>query len=292
MIKDILVVTITVLNLGPVETAWEEHLGYSTVAEGTVSAELSDVWNTPEMTGKDYVLMQPSSEAEVYIRFVEDVRPDDYVSLTTHGWNATELLVTDPDGIAAAMEDSPFTVVGPPADLWDAPDAPRAMQAIGPGDEFLYFTRNNDFVTDTDIDRVFIMVLGGPSLDALSDYYEQTLGLGLSDPLQLPVPFMAAAQCVPADHLYSLRVAILSPEFLFELDEYPATTTPRPVKPGHLPPGTAMVGVTTTDLDALDVSWRATPAVIEAFPYNGRRVGVTQGPAGEWLEIIETRVSE
>jgi len=186
------------------------------------------------------------------------------------------------------MQDSPFEVVGPPADLWAAPDAPRAMQAIGPGNEVLYLTRNNDFTIDSPVDRVFIMVLGGASLDTLSDYYEHKMGLSLGEPLRLPVPFMAEIQGVTPDTMYPLRVAILSPEFLLELDEYPSGIERRAIKPGHLPPGTAMVSFTADNLDAIDVDWRATPAAIETFPYNGRRVGVTVGPAGEWLELIET----
>ena len=53
-----------------------------------------------------------------------------------------------------------------------------------------------------------------------------------------------------------------------------------------------MVSFETASLDELDVSWRATPAAVAAFPYNGRRVGVTTGPAGEWLEIIETSATQ
>jgi hypothetical protein len=99
---------------------------------------------------------------------------------------------------------------------------------------------------------------------------------------------MAEAQNVDPATLYPLRVAILSKDFLLELDDYPDSVKPRPVNIGHLPPGTAMVSFETASLDALDISWRATPAAVEAFPYKGRRVGVTTGPAGEWLEIIET----
>jgi hypothetical protein len=288
VLKSILIVTISVLKLGSVETAYQQYLGYETIESGTVSAELGEVWNAPAMTDKRFVLMQPASKANVYIRFVENASVDGYAPLATQGWNATELLVTDPDALAASFTDAPFEIVGPPADLWDAPNAPRAMQVTGPGDEVLYLTRNNDFPTDTEVDRVFIMVLGGRSLDTLSDFYGEKLGLGLDKPLQLPVPFMARAQGVAADTLYPLRVAVLSKDYLLELDEYPDTVPMRPTQPGHLPPGTAMVSFEASDLDALDVDWRATPQPVEGFPYNGRRVGVTTGPAGEWLELIET----
>lgn len=288
MLKSILVVTISVLKLGSVEPAYQQYLDYETVERGTISAELGALWNAPAMADKNYVLMRPSSKANVYLRFVENTAVDGYAPLVTQGWSATELLVMEPDTLAASFADSPFEIVGPPADLWDAPNAPRAMQVIGPGDEVLYLTRNNDFATHTDVDRVFIMVLGGSSLDSMSDFYGEKLGLGLDKPLQLPVPFMADAQGVATNTLYPLRVAILSKDYLLELDEYPNSVAARPVRPGHLPPGTAMVSFEVTNLDALDVDWRATPRPVTAFPYNGRRVGVTTGPAGEWLELIET----
>jgi len=292
MLKTILIITISVLNLGAVESAYQEFLGYEVKERGVISTELGEAWNAPAMAGKNYVLMQPDNGAEVYIRFIENEIVEGYAPLTTTGWNATELLVQDPDALAEQLADSPFQITGPPADLWDAPGAPRAMQVLGPGNEVLYLTRNNDFTTTTAVDRVFIMVLGGASLDTLSDFYGDQLGLGLGDPLELPVPFMAEAQGVAADTLYSLRVAIISKDYLLELDDYPPTVEARPVNPGHLPPGTAMVSFEVANLDALDVDWRATPAAIDAFPYDGRRTGVTQGPAGEWLELIETGASQ
>ncbi len=292
MLKTIVIVTISVLNLANVERAWQEYLDYTTIERGQISAELSEVWNAQAMNGRDYLVMQPQSGADVYIRFVENPANKGYVPLNSQGWNATELLVTDPDGIAERLDGSPFTVVGPPADLWPAPDAPRAMQALGPGNELLYLTRNNDFATRSPVDRVFIMVVGGASLDTLSDFYAQRMGLSLGEPLQLGVPFMAETQGLPADTLYPLRVAILSPEFLLELDEYPETVGKREVSTGYLPPGTAMVTFTTADLDQLDVDWRAPPVAVDEMPYQGRRVGVTVGPAGEWLEIIETGAAD
>ena len=152
MLKTILVVTISVLNLAGVESAYQEHLDYDVVERGIVSAELSTVWNTPAMTGKAYTLMQPENDAPVYIRFIENEAVADYVPLASTGWNATELLVQDPDALAAKFAGSPFTVTGPPADLWDAPDAPRAMQVSGPAGEVLYLTRNKDFTSTAAVD--------------------------------------------------------------------------------------------------------------------------------------------
>ncbi|MGI9308079.1 MAG: hypothetical protein ACR2P6_02380, partial [Gammaproteobacteria bacterium] len=124
MLKEIAIITITVAKLTAVESAWEEELGYEVAARNTVSAELSEHWNAPAMQGKATIIMQPASGASVLVRFVEDAPGDTYAPMLSWGWNATELLVKDPDAIAASMVDSAFNVVGAPKDLWDAPNAP------------------------------------------------------------------------------------------------------------------------------------------------------------------------
>jgi hypothetical protein len=44
MLKTILIITISVLNLEAVETAYEDYLDYDTVERGTVSGELAAAW--------------------------------------------------------------------------------------------------------------------------------------------------------------------------------------------------------------------------------------------------------
>lgn len=288
MLKSIVIVTISVLNLAPVESAYRDHLQYQTVEQGQLSEAMTGAWNTPEMTGRDYLLIRPTGDEEVYLRFVENPATKDHVAMTTHGWNATELLVKDPDALAEQLDDSPFEIIGPPKDLWAAPDAPRAMQVLGPGDEVLYLTRNERFDYDEIIDRVFIMVLAGPSMNALQDYYRDTMKLVVGEATPFQITVVSRAQGLPPETTYPLGLATISADFLIELDEYPDSIGARPVPEGFLPPGTAMVAFFAEDLDAFEVQWLAAPQPIAAHPYNGRRAAVTVGPAGEWIEIIET----
>jgi hypothetical protein len=287
MLKSILIITISVFNLNSVETAYRDFLDHSTVERGIVSESLSEAWGASAMTGHEYILMQPSSEAEVYLRFVEAEPVEGYAPMTTYGWNATELLVKDPDAATERLRDSPFEIIGEPKDLWNAPNAPRAMQALGPGNEVLYLTRNGNFDTRSEIDRVFIMVLAGPSMTTLSDYYRQNFGLDVGEATPFAITVISKAQGLPADTTYPLAVATVSDDFLIELDEYPSAATPRPVQPGHLPPGVSMVTFVVADIGEPDIEWRSDPRSIKAFPYNGRKVGVTVGPAGEWIELVD-----
>ena len=47
-----------------------------------------------------------------------------------------------------------------------------------------------------------------------------------------------------------------------------------------------MVSFNSAPLDELNLIYRAEPRRIDIPPYNGRKVAVIEGPAGEWLELI------
>lgn len=294
MLKSIITVTLIVNQLAAVEGPYREELGYQAVHRGTISSEQSSLWAAPELTGKPFVILQAASARPVYLRMIEDSSAVIPEAGTTHGWNAIENVVQDPDALVRQFEDSAFEVVGQPRDLWNAPNAPRAMQAIGPARELLYFTRviSSGMTVPispaaTPVDRVFIMVVGGPSMAILQDYYGKTLGLPVGKASNWQITVLSRALGLPRETTYPLAVAPLPREFLIELDEYPAQTRPRTVRAGSLPPGPAMVTFAVNDLDDFKLKWRAAPRRIAEFPYNGQEAGTTVGPAGEWLELVE-----
>lgn len=291
MLKSIIIVTISVLNLGSVETAYEEHLDYAAVDRGVLGADLSAAWGTPAMSGQPYLLMQPASRERVFLRFIENPQTAGHEPMTTFGWNATELLVKDPDALADRLEGTAFRMIGPPKDLWVAPNAPRAMQVKGPGNEVLYLTRNLDFDYSGYVDRVFIMVVGGPSMGDFREFYGNRLGLAVGEATPFKISVIANAMGLPVDTTFPLAVARLSNRFLIELDEYPASARDRIVAEDGLPPGTAMVSFEVVDIDALNTELRAAPREIASAPYGGRRTAVSVGPAGEWLEFVEMKPS-
>lgn len=295
MLKSIVTVTLLVNQLAAVEGPYREELGYRPVHRGVVTTEQAALWAAPALTGKSFVILEPASGRPVYLRMIEDPAAVVPEAGTTHGWNAIENVVEDPDALVRQFEGSAFKVVGPPKDLWNAPDAPRAMQAIGPGREFLYFTRVIPSGMSipvspaaTPVDRVFIMVVGGPSMTVLQEYYGRKLGLDVGEASSWEITVLSRALGLPPATTYPLAVAALPREFFVELDEYPGKAVPRPVRAGSLPPGPAMVTFAVGELDDFELSWRASPARIAEFPYNGQQAGVTVGPAGEWIELVET----
>ena len=140
MLSFIVVVTVSAPDLSAAQSAYTDYLNYAVVEEGEISEDLAAAWNTPEMIGRSYVLMQPESKAEVFLRFVESGPVEGFAAMRTFGWNSNEILVQDPDAMAERLRNSPFEIIGEPKNL-STNENIRAMQAIGPAGEVIYLTR-------------------------------------------------------------------------------------------------------------------------------------------------------
>lgn len=288
-------ITYCVENLETAESAWREYLGYTTIDTGKVDTAHCAAWDTPGAVGQAYCLMQPASGEPVYIRFVESGEAYPFGPPGHFGWCASEFLVKNPDALAQRLADSPFRRLAGPADLFPRPKAPRAMQIVGPCGEVVYFTRILPGGSryglkgaKADVDRAFIVPVGGPSMAEMRRFYGGVLGLRTMEPMAFVNPIMAHVCAVDSYTVFSTAIApIPGRRFLIEMDELPSGVTPRPRRSGMLPPGMSMVSFRTENLDAIDVEFRAPPISLDRPPYDGNRVAVITGPAGEWLELIE-----
>jgi len=292
VLKAILAVTILAPDLEVMEQAYGKWLGYRVAERGVISEQLASLWGAPASAGRPYLLMQPESGEPVYLRFIETpgagVEP-----MKTLGWGSTELLVTDPDALAAQLEGSPFKIVGPPRPLSVDPKI-RVMQVIGPANEMLYLTRLlpdaagfNLGTARTFVDRVFIMVVGGPKMEVMVEFYKGLLGLPVTKPFPARVDVINRAYGLGQENEITMALAPLPKRFLIEIDEFPSQAAERPREEGELPPGVAMVSFEVVTLDAPGLEPLAPPASIGSAPYAGRRAAVVRGPAGELLELVE-----
>jgi catechol 2,3-dioxygenase-like lactoylglutathione lyase family enzyme len=296
-IRDIRIVTHCVADLDAEISVWREYLGYVLQTRGELSAELCAAWGTSAETGKRFALMTPASGNAVYMRFVETGERPGYWPPVTWGWNATEILVQDPDELAAQLNGSPIDVFGGPGDLYDLPNAPRVMQTLGPSGAMLYFarilpggSRYGLHGAKSPVDRVFNVVLGGPSLDELRAFYSEKLGLRIGEPMGFTMTLAAQACGVSPDTEFPVCVApVRARNSILELDEHPDSSGPRLRETGCLPGGMSMVAFDTNDIDAIDLPVRREATAIAEAPYDGKRVAVIEGPAGEWLELIESK---
>jgi hypothetical protein len=186
------------------------------------------------------------------------------------------------------MADSPFRIIGEPQNLSFSDDI-RAMQVLGPGQELLYLTEFKKPVPglDTptarcDVDKVFIMILGGASMDELQGFFGSRFGVPGAPGVESRVKGMSAAFGYSPEHKYLIAALPINGQAFIEVDEMPAQAAPRPRSPGRLPAGISMVSFTVSEqaegLEAIDST---------DLPYgSGGRAACLTGSAGELIEII------
>ncbi len=296
MLQQIKMVTYCVQSLQTNIDAWQQYLGYRIIEQGTLPTALADLWGAKNAAGLPFAILEPASGDAVWIRFVETGSDLPFKQPLYEGWNATEILVEDPDELAARFRNSPFQLIGGPHDLYDAKKSPRAIQVIGPAGELLYFSRllpggsryglkgARSFV-----DRTFNVIVGGTQLAAMNDFYHQQLGLRTYEPITFTIPMLADVCGVPAHTPFTLQIAkIAGRRFILELDQYPSSIKARPVGRDELPPGMSMVSFNVESLDSFQLDWRSKPTVVDAPGYQSQRTAVAVGAAGEWIELIES----
>ena len=75
MLKSILMVWVLAQNLVLTEEAYEDYLGYRSVDEGVMSAELAAAIDRPELADRRFVTMMPRSGPQVGLRSLREMLP-------------------------------------------------------------------------------------------------------------------------------------------------------------------------------------------------------------------------
>ncbi|MBM4195914.1 MAG: hypothetical protein FJ197_02265 [Gammaproteobacteria bacterium] len=294
LLKNIAIVTHCVQDLALAEAAWTSLLGYRTVERGLLDTDTCAAWDTPAAAGQRWCLMQPASGEDCWLRFVETGERS-HPPPATLGWCATELLVSDVDGLARELAGSAFRRLGGPGDLYPRPSAPRAMQAIGPSGELVYFTRllpgGSRYglkQAQSRVDRPFIVTVAGTDGAGMHRFYGQSLGLRVMDRTPFVNGLLAMLCDTPPDTVFPTAVAAIpGRKFLVEMDEFPLHVGPRPRRAGALPGGMAMVSFRVNSLESIGIPLRSAPRRLAGAAYGDARAAVIEGAAGEWLELIE-----
>lgn len=268
-------VTIATPDLAASEAAYGRHLGYRVRQRGRISATQATAWQRPAAAGARYISLVPEAADDFEFRFIE-VRapPAPYRAFSAFGWNAAELIVRDVDALAGELAGGDFEILGPPQDL-SFTDAIRAMQIRGPAGEILYLTQ---FKRDLPAlpapparckaDRVFIVIVGGPSLDDLLAFYADQFGIDAPQRMESRVKAMSEAFGLSPEERYPIAALPLQARCYIEADQMPAAARPPPTLSGELPPGIAVVSFASQR-----------PAATTAL----------SGPAGEIIEIVGGR---
>ena len=284
-------VTYSVPDLDAIERAYCDILEYRVADRGQVSPERAAFWGAPEAGGRDYVSLEPASGEAVPLRFIRTPHHEPWRALTTHGWNATEIIVEDVNRLAGRIEGSPFRRIGGPRPLTNYPLI-SAMQVIGPAGECVYLTHAPEGCgmvlgpARSFVGRVFSVVAGGWDIEAINDRYRALCDNVVRPPKPTPIGIINEANGLPADHRTDLGLVELEWGTVLELDGYAPAMQPRPTRPGDLPPGMAIV---TLDVRAPGAAYdpdAVAPLPLSAAPDEG--LTMWHGAADERIELAAT----
>ncbi len=240
-------VTIATPDLASSERAYVGHLGYQVGARGFVTAAEAAAWTCTASAGARCLTVHPPAGRDFSFRFVETPAAAPYRAFRNYGWNAAELIVRDVDALAVQLKNSPFELLGPPQDL-SFTDAIRAMQVRGPAGEILYLTQFKRQLealpspaARCDVDRAFIVIVGGASLDALLAYYAREFGVPEPQRMESRVKAMSEVFGLSPEHRYQIAALPLLGDCYIEADQMPPQSMAPQVPANQLPPGIAIV---------------------------------------------------
>ncbi|MGE6696175.1 hypothetical protein ACQKH5_00670 [Hyphomonas sp. NPDC076900] len=286
--------TLTVSDLERSIANYAKYFDYSVVERGDVPADLAASWQAPASAGLPYAVMQPSSGAEVYLRFIQQPPVAGYKALRSYGWNAIEICVQDVLTANARMENSPFEIIGPPREI-EGLDAIYPMQVKGPDEEIVYLTQIRDDLPAFDlpraastIDKLFILVLGCSDMKASLDWMVRHCGLAVGrEEMEIVYTMIAKAYDLPMEQLHKISTMIHGRDVFLELDQYPPAAIPRPHHEGMLVPGCAVGTLWHPEFDSLPGPWITPPTRRDGPIYQGKRVATIQDLDGALIEIVE-----
>lgn len=247
----VLAATIVTQDLDHSIGVYREHLGLSSGETSTLNAlECAELaWPTLENSRFTWL---SNALGEPWLRLVEHKDAQARQPFTHYGWLALEVAVQDVDALGDSLLDSPFDIIGAPADLAMS-DAIRAMQVIGPSGEVLYLTQVKRPLPPFElprarcpVDRLFIAVLTCPNRDCALDHYAELSGNdGLKFDTQITV--ISAARSLPENHPHPVATLQLAENTLIELDQL-ADLQPAPYGGDDIPTGIAQIDFLHEDI--------------------------------------------
>jgi hypothetical protein len=264
--------------------SYTQHLDQKVSEQGEIPQELADLWGAPALTGNNYWILE-NQVGDPWLRIIEDLECGDITPLKHTGWMALEVCVADTDALGEKLVDSPFEIIGPPADL-DVSDKIRAMQVIGLAGEVLYLTEIKGDVPPFElprarcsVDRLFIPVMCCHDRTATLAVYESlACHQGMSFDTKITV--INRAYGYPVDDRHPVATIQLIGNSLIEMDQISASEPP-PTIPGHLPAGIAMISFMVEDIDPEYNILEST-----SLPYAGNKAACIRGNANEIIELI------
>ena len=173
--------TIITRDLDHSIAAYTQHLGQQLSSEQAFDATQARACGWDALAGNRSAWLA-NALGEPWLQLVEHGAATSMAPFTHYGWLSLEVAVADVDALGESLANSPFEIIGPPADLAMS-DAIRAMQVVGPDGEVLYLTQIKRPVAGFElptarcaVDRLFIPVMTCPDREAALAHYAALSG--------------------------------------------------------------------------------------------------------------------
>lgn len=291
--------TISVADINQSINAYRGWLDYSVAERGRIDPSLAASWGCPGVANLPYVVLQPSSGADVFIRLVENRIHPDFKSLHSYGWSAIEICVQDVLAVYERVKESAFEVIGKPKDV-DGLPAIFPMQVKGPDQEVVYLTQIREDPpgfrlprANSSIDRLFILVMACSKMKASLSWFVEHLDIEIGrDELVIDYPLLQNAMNLPAHQKLTISTMMHDKDVFLEFDQMPDEATVRPGYDGELPQGIAIGTFAVKNFDEIlqrnVLDWIVAPLTPHSVVYGGKRSGTLRAPDGTLVEVVES----
>ena len=291
-----LISTITTARLDVCVADWCDHLHQRIHSQTRLSAAQAQAWNFPALEGTRVTWLE-NLIGDPWLRIIEDPHATTITPFQQPGWLSLEICVTDVDSLREELGESPFEIIGEPADLDISSDI-RAMQVVGSAGEVLYLTQIKAPVPGFDlpvarcpVDKLFIPILLATSREAAAAIYQQFPDTKSSQ-FDTKITVVNRAHNLPIDQRHPVAVIHLAGSNLIEIDEISSLKIPSPdnaASSSTMTSGISMISFAIKDLDVLPAN--SPVYTIDEGPYAHFRASLIRGQAGELIELIEKKLA-
>ena len=235
--------TLVTADLAQCTASYCDHLHLREHSHGTLTHDEAGALGWPKLAGTSWAWLA-NILGEPWLRIIESPGAEVSRPFEHYGWLSLEITVQDVDALGEALVESPFKIIGPPADL-AVGEAIRAMQVVGPCGEVLYLTEIKAPLPPFElprarcpVDRLFIPVMMAPDREAALAHYEPRAGRdGLRFDTRITV--ISGALGLDREHQHPVATVQLPGNTLIEIDQV-SGLDPAPFASPEPPTGIAL----------------------------------------------------
>jgi len=284
-IGPVLGATIVSKNYHASISAWCDYLEQSIHSQETVTPAAAEYWGFPDLAGTELTWLA-NKLGEPWLRIIDAPNAIEHKPFAHYGWLSLEINVQNVDALFTQLKDSPFEIIGEPANL-DVSDDIRAMQVVGLDGEVLYLTEVKAEVPPFEIpmarcavDRLFIPVSLVENRAMALEVYESRAELK-SYQFDTKITVINKALGHNIDTRHPIATIQLAGQHMVEIDQVDGLSPP------IVDQDSPQAGISSVSFAINSLANEKASYTLANGPYAGCQSISVRGPSGEMLEFIK-----